>query len=296
MTRFKEAQEIITAACKGRVVDLDISFRSTKEVIGLSNLIFTRLLASTEKPWEFGYKPVEVSENRADHKGSVELLLPPRGNDAAGTKRNEADMVARRIHSIVNAQPLSVYEEQPDHTFIEHPARYRRYRDPAGTANQSFILPFGPGRVRDILLCPRWHRVYHRQEVYDLCNILSFLEHQHDNVSLVGILRSPYFGLPDTELFRIAQERGITFWDKLGVYAKNIGPGLAASQARDLLGLWQQYACHVGLVALIRRILAESGVYTVYAALPASEQILANIEKLVAMARNREEAGLIPTR
>ncbi|MCK9632594.1 MAG: UvrD-helicase domain-containing protein [Methanoregula sp.] len=288
VTRFKEAQEIITAGCKGRVVDLDISFRSTKEVIGLSNLIFSRLLASAEKPWEFGYEPVKISQGRFDHHGSVELLLPPKGNDAASTKRNEADIVARRIYTIVNVQPLFVYEEQPDHTFIERPARYgdiailleartnlSYYLSALGEYGIPFYVHGGTG-------------FYHRQEVYDLCNILSFLEHRHDNVSLAGILRSPYFGLPDTELFRIAQERGITFWDKLGVYAEKTGPG-TASHARNLLISWQQYAGHVGLVALLRRILAESGVYTVYAALPAGEQILANIEKLVAMARVREE-------
>ncbi|HII98215.1 MAG TPA: UvrD-helicase domain-containing protein [Methanoregula sp.] len=291
VTRFKEAQEIIAAACKGRVVNLDTSFRSTKDVIGLSNIIFSRLLSSADKPWEFGYEPVLVSKSRADHTGSVELLLPPKGTDAAGTKRNEAGMVARRIHSIVNARPLSVYEEQPDHTFIQRPARYgdiailleaRTSLSYYLSALSEYGIPFyvhgGTG-------------FYHRQEVYDLASILSFLEHRHDNVSLVGILRSPYFGLPDTELFRIAQERGITFWDKLGTYAEKTGPG-PASRARDLLTSWQQYAGHVGLVALLRRILAESGVYTVYAALPAGEQILANIEKLVAMARNREEAGL----
>ncbi|MCX6689268.1 MAG: UvrD-helicase domain-containing protein, partial [Methanoregula sp.] len=214
VTRFKEAQEIISAACKGRVVNLDTSFRSTKEVIGLSNLIFSRLLASAEKPWEFGYEPVRISESRAGHDGSVELLLPPKGSDAAGTKRNEAGMLARRIHSIVNAQPLSVYEEKPDHSFVQRPARYgdiailleqrtnlSYYLSALGEYGIPFYVHGGTG-------------FYHRQEVYDLCNILSFLEHRHDSVSLAGILRSPYFGLPDTELFCIAQENGRTLWDK----------------------------------------------------------------------------------
>lgn len=289
VTRFKEAQEIIAAACKGRVVNLDTSFRSTKEVIGLSNLLFSRLLASAEKPWEFGYEPIRTSESRAGHAGSVELLLPPGGDDAASAKRNEAAMVARRIHSAVNASPLSVYEEA-DHSFVRRPARYgdiailletrtslSYYLSALGEYGIPFYVHGGTG-------------FYHRQEVYDLAGILSFLEHRHDSVSLAGILRSPYFGLPDTELFRIAQEPGSLLWDKLGKYADRTGAGPAA-RARDLLASWQQYAGRSGLVALLRRILAESGVYTVYAALPAGEQILANIEKLVGMARSREEAG-----
>ena len=290
VTRFKEAQEIISAACRGRVVNLDTSFRSTKEVIGLSNLIFSRLLASAEKPWEFGYEPVNISESRAGHAGSVELLLPPKGSDAAGTKRNEAGMLARRIHSIVNAQPLSVYVEEPDHSFVQRPARYgdiailleartslSYYLSALGEYGIPFYVHGGTG-------------FYHRQEVYDLCNILAFLEHRHDNISLAGILRSPYFGVKDTELFSIAQENGRTLWEKLVAYADRTGAG-PATRARDLLTSWQQYAGRSGLVSLLRRILAESGVYTVYAALPAGEQILANLEKLVSMARNREEAG-----
>jgi ATP-dependent helicase/nuclease subunit A len=290
VTRFKEAQEMISSACKGRVVNLDTSFRSTKEVIGLSNLIFSRLLASAEKPWEFGYEPVRISESRAGHAGSVELLLPIRGSDAAGTKRNEAGMLARRIHSVVNAQPLSVYEELPDHSFVQRPARYgdiailleqrtnlSYYLSALGEYGIPFYVHGGTG-------------FYHRQEVYDLCNILAFLEHRHDNISLAGILRSPYFGVTDTDLFCIAQENGRMLWDKLVAYAERTGPG-PATRARDLLTSWQQYAGRSGLVSLLRRILSESGVYTVYAALTAGEQILANIEKLVSMARNHEENG-----
>jgi len=288
VTRFKEAQEIISDTCKGRVLNLDTSFRSTKEVIGLSNLLFSRLLASADKPWEFGYEPVRIAESRADHVGSVELLLPPQGNDAGETKRNEAEMLARKIHSVVNAQPLSVYEEQPDHAFVRRPARYG---DIAILLEQRTNLSYYLAALGEYGIPFYVHGgtgFYHRQEVYDLCNILSFLEHRHDSVSLAGVLRSPYFGLSDTDLFCIAQGNGRTLWDKLGKYAKEEGP---ASHARDLLASWQQYAGRSGLVPLLRRILAESGVYTVYAALPAGEQILANIEKLVAMARTREEAG-----
>ena len=42
-----------------------------------------------------------ASKNRAGHDGSIELMLAPAGEVTAGTKRSEADMVARRIHSIV---------------------------------------------------------------------------------------------------------------------------------------------------------------------------------------------------
>lgn len=290
VTRFREAKEIITKACHGRALDLDTSFRSTKDVIGLSNFIFSRLFASAEKPWEFGYEPVKISDGRAAHDGSVELLLPPKGNDAAETKRNEAMIVARRIHGSVNARPLSVYEEQPDHSFIERPAQYGDIAILLETrTNLSYYLA-ALGEYGIPFYVHGGTGFYHRQEVYDLYNILIFLEHRHDTVSLAGILRSPYFGLPDTELFRIAQEKGWTLWDKLNTYTEK-NPSGPASRARTLLASWQKYAGRSGIVLLLRRILAESGVYTVYAALPAGEQILANIEKLVAMARSREESG-----
>ncbi len=286
VTRFKEAQEIITSLCRGRVVDLDVSFRSTKEVIGLANTLFSRLLSSSDKPWDFSYEPVTVS--RTNDAGSVELLLPPAADDAPARKRNEADMVARRIHSIVNAQPLSVYEEQPDHTFTRRPARYG---DVAILLEQRTNLSYYIAALGEYGIPFYVHGgtgFYHRQEIYDVYSILSFLEHRHDDISLAGILRSPYFGITDAELFRIARERGRTLWDKLSVRAEEGG---TAARARDLLASWRKYAGRVTLVALLRRIFAESGIYTVYAALPAGEQILANVEKLVGMARSREEAG-----
>jgi ATP-dependent helicase/nuclease subunit A len=290
VTRFKEAQRMIIDECEGRMVNLDTSFRSTAEVIEFSNILFSRLFESAEKPWEFGYERILASDGRAGHTGSIELLLAPTGEDSRGSKRCEADMVARRIHSIVHECPLEVYLESPEHAYVQRPARFG---DVAILLEQrtnlsSYLAALG--RYGIPVYVHGGTGFYSRQEVLDLYNLLRFLEHRHDNISLAGALRSPYFGLPDTELFRIAEEKGRTLWDKLRNYAGNNG-STGATRAMTLLSAWKASAGRTDIVTLIRRVLSDSGVTTVYAALPEGKQVLANLEKIVAMARSREEAG-----
>jgi len=289
VTRFKEAQRIIGQACGGLSVNLNTSFRSTKEVIGLVNHLFLSLFASAEKAFEFGYEPIKTSPARAEHEGSVELLLPPNGDDSPATKRNEAEMVARRIHALVNAEPVDVYEENPDHRWQKRPARYgdvaillaqrtnlSYYLSSLARASIPYYVHGGTG-------------FYSRQEICDLYNLLCFLENAHSDVCLFGVLRSPYFGMSDAELFFLSRERG-TIFERLQRYAKTSG-NAAAVRAATLLTGWREYAGRTGLVTLIRKILAESGMYTVYGALPKGQQILANIGKLIAIVRAREEEG-----
>ncbi|NYT21057.1 MAG: UvrD-helicase domain-containing protein, partial [Methanomicrobiales archaeon] len=290
VTRFKEAQRIVLAACEGRVVNLDTSFRSTKEVIGLTNILFSRLFEEAEKPWEFSYEPILASDARLEHAGSLELMLAPGDDDSAVSKRNEADMVARRISSLMNRNPVEVYEEARDRTFVKRPARYG---DIALLLEQRTNLPYylaAFGRYGIPFYVHGGTGFYSRQEVFDLYNLLRFLELRHDDISLAGVLRSPYFGISDTDLFLIAQERGRTLWEKLQrSAATGVSPNVR--HTTTLLSSWIGSAGRIGLVALLRRILADSGITTVYAALPEGRQILANIEKMVALAREREEAG-----
>ncbi|MFA6363494.1 UvrD-helicase domain-containing protein [Methanoregula sp.] len=291
VTRFKAAQQIIESACNGSTVDLDTSFRSTGAVIGLSNSIFTTLFSSVKKPWEFGYQPIVPSPARAGHEGTVELMLPTKGDTSTATKQNEADMVARRIQSVVVSAPADVYEEQPDHTFIRRKARYG---DIAILIEQRTNLPQYLAFLSRYGIPYYVHGgtgFYNRQEIYDLYNLLSFFLNNHNDVSLAGVLRSPCFGLSDAELFFVSQEKNATFFGKLKGFAEKTGT-LSAVRAVRLLTSWQEYAGRAGLVFFIRKILWESGVYTVYGAMPDGEQVLANIEKLVAIIRAREEKGL----
>ncbi len=290
VTRFKEAQKIVELACSGKVVDLDTSFRSTNEVIGLANILFAKLFGSVERPWEFGYEAIKTSPARMEHKGSVELMLPSKGIDSSSTKRNEAEMVARRVHSLVNAQPADVFEEIQPGEYIK---RQARYGDIAILLEQRTNLSYYLSSLSRAGIPYYVHGgtgFYGRQEICDLYNLLSFLENAHSDVSLFGVLRSPYCGMSDAELFFVSQERGVTIWQKLQRYAEH-GCSPAATRAATLLNGWKAVAGRTGLVFLIRKILTEAGMYTVYAALPEGEQILANIEKLIAIIRSREEEG-----
>src|SRR6185369_12081664 len=46
---------------------------------------------------------------------------------------------------------------------------------------------------------------YSQQEVFDLLNLLRFLDCPRDLISLAGVLRSPFFSLADETLFWLAQ-------------------------------------------------------------------------------------------
>ena len=182
-----------------------------------------------------------------------------------------------------------MFEELPDRTYTQRPARYG---DIAILLEARTNLSFtgGPRQERRAGLRARRHRV--------LLPTGSIRPVQPPPVTRAPPRRYqpcrdppvPTSGASHTELFRIAQEHGWTLWKKLNNYAENSG-SVTSLRARDLLAKWENLAGRTALVPLIRQILSDSGVYTVYAALPEGKQILANLEKIVAMARVREEAG-----
>jgi len=286
VTRFKKAQGLVLSSCGGRVINLDTSFRSTKEVTGLTNHIFSRLFASAEKPWEFGYEPILTSDARAGHTGRIELMLPPKGEDTQSGRRNEADMVARRIKSLVNGNPAGVYE---DGTTL----RTAKYGDIAILLEQRTNLPLYLSALNRYGVPYYVHGgtgFYGRQEILDLYSILAYLENPRNDIHLAGLLRSPYMGISDADLFFASNEKGVSFREKFSNYTGSSSSG-SCTRALGLLTRWESYAGRCGIVPLIRMILSDSGSYTLYSALPEGAQILANIEKLVRIAAKREEEG-----
>ena len=301
VTRFKEAQSRILVDCRGSLINLDTSFRSSREVIGAVNHLFGGIFASTAKPWEFGYEPILTCEQRRKTQGSVQILLPEKaesGGTASDSKEIEAGMVADLIHRIVETRSLPVTgsdgiarpaEYGDIALLIERRTHLSRYMDALSRMETPYYVHGGIG-------------FYSRQEIYDIFNILSFLLRPYDDAALYGVLRSPYFSLSDSTLFLImtgtGSRRGSTLYERLTRYSREISQvheGETSMQqiarAIRLLSGWTAYAGREPVVLLMNRVIRDSGIYSVYGAQEQGSQQIANLEKLMQIARVRSETS-----
>ncbi len=132
---------------------------------------------------------------------------------------------------------------------------------------------------------------YQTQEIFDFCNYLKFLLNPHDDVALFGILRSPFFAVPDSDLFEISLERNLeSLWSK--VHASSRRGGELARAVRVLDGDLR-CAHTLPITELIQRIIRQTAWEGTTAGLAQGRQYRANVEKLITAARDLESQGYV---
>lgn len=127
---------------------------------------------------------------------------------------------------------------------------------------------------------------YERQEVLDLLHLCQCLENKHRSLALIGVLRSPYFGLDDesiTALCLLVKPEENCLWDVL----QQVDPTLVSAaqqplllRARRLLAQLRQVASLSGLPELWQEIYAQLQVEAVLSRQHNGRAQLANGEKL----------------
>lgn len=286
VTQFKATREHITTERGGQEVALDTSFRSAPEVIGLVNTLFSVVLGADEKPWEFGYDEIAVTDSRKEHRGSAEVLITPLAKTAAECALAEAEAVAAWLKETVRGQKKTVYERGGDGEWENRPAAFGDCAVLIETRGRLYLIEDAFRRAGVPYQVHGGTAFYERQEVRDCAAVISFCADPADDIALYGALRSPFFGLSDAELFRAAAGRGRGLFFRLKEHAT--GPVADACQT---LERWQAYARREPPSVFVTRILRESGMYAVCAGQTNGEQQTANLRKLCEIARTRESTG-----
>ncbi|TAL68953.1 MAG: hypothetical protein EPN82_08555 [Bacteroidetes bacterium] len=144
---------------------------------------------------------------------------------------------------------------------------------------------------------------YNSPEVVDLCSILSFLHNPDDNKSIAATLRSPFFNISDNGLYKISKlKTGNSFWSKFKEYCSNIENKINRSERADeeednclramkILTELYHRAARISIPQLIHKIIDMCCWYSFISGLPSENQMRANVNKLIQIARDFEKRG-----
>jgi ATP-dependent helicase/nuclease subunit A len=294
---FRSTQQMV-AGISGSAsgIALGESFRPLRDVAAFVNFVFSRVMrpdrndmggeaphASQVNHILMPYESLIVARGN-ESAGRVELLLTRSSNEGA---LNQHEIVARRILQIVHRRE-TVYDlhEQPRSVSFRDIAVLLRDRRELEDLEHTFARNGIPYVVTGGI------GYFQTQDVYDLYNYLCFLLNTNDDISLAGILRSPMFSVSDADLFRIARSRGErSLWEALSSSADLVGEGESLARARRILTEDIVLGVRLPVPELLESIMRRTLLRSV---LPGSErglQAMANLDKLLAMARGFEAQG-----
>jgi ATP-dependent helicase/nuclease subunit A len=268
------------------------NFRLLRNLVGFVNLIFEEIMGGRNE-FEVEYEPL-VQGRTTNKSGDVELLIGSK-EGAEGESESPADenkLIVARIQHLVGTTE-TVWTDEGDG---EKP-RPVRYSDIAILIRSRTRLP----EIESALLEAEIpYKItggigfYQRQEIYDIGNYLQFLIDSENDVALAGILRAPFFGVSDVELYEIAQRSPKKlFWEKVQHYAVQTdqSPTSPIGYAVQILHNHLEIYHRIPPSELIRKIVNDTGMVGVFPVGQSGEQRWANYEKLLGIARDYERLG-----
>ena len=246
----------------GKLLNLPHSFRMAPQLVLFTNKLFSKLFDKPEEILnEVAYSELICAKSE-DEKGKVEFLLSDKEETIT-----EAQLVTGKILELLSNKEVELKDIgilcRKRNLFGELETEFVKKKIP-------YLIVGGKG-------------FYQRQTIYDVYNYLSFVLNKNDDAALIGILRSPFFTIPDTELFEISLEEGGNFFNKLEKRSIHI---IELQTVVKLLKEHLVLAFNTEIYTFIRTILLQTGYWAVVASKRNAKQEIANLEKLLVLARS----------
>lgn len=254
---FKQVRDDIGAGGGENIVMAD-NFRSREAIIKTCNCLFQDLLTKD------GTKDV-TAQDLVPHreKGAKPNVYTVEVEKRGGTEGSlaEAMLAAKTIKATVSADKALSYSD----VAILLPA--------IGLAG-SFAGALGQLGIPYTILDGKGF--YEKQENIDIINLLAFLLNNRKDYCLAGILRSPYFALPDTTITELcAAQANNTLWESLLASQDSLA-NKSAQQLNELLKLSKDS----GLGEIFTAIYTVLNVEPVLLGQEFGKEKLANVNKL----------------
>jgi ATP-dependent exoDNAse (exonuclease V) beta subunit len=297
---YHQAKE--TIAKQGVTLPLSLNFRSRPPVIDWVNGLFSTLIQPPEKGYfQPSYQPITASRNDGPRVSLVALPLAPQislgDGKAADVRAAEARTVAAFLKRIVSdgwttAAPASGKERVLSFGDIAILFRTKEAIDRYEEEFRDFDIPYRVSGGR---------RYYSRLEMNALIALLSCLDNPRDEVAVVAALRSPFFAVSDEDLFLHAQAgHGFDYTDIRNFSEprkprKTDTPELIRV-AFAFLNQFHHQRNDLPLPLFLLRLYEKSRILPLFYLKPQGDQKVANLLKMVEIARSLEARGVTTLR
>ncbi|MFA5291692.1 MAG: helicase-exonuclease AddAB subunit AddA [Phycisphaerae bacterium] len=283
-------------------VDLNENFRSRPGILNFVNEVFSRTMTASVAAVDYdenaALKPFKASSEQV-RKPDVELIIVDEDPAEDGQSDKEEDdetgmvssdainrralTVAHRIKELVDIEKFQVYDKAGD---CYRPCRFsdiviltRAFESRANnyvqilrSANIPVISDSSAG-------------YFETTEINDMLSLLQILDNPRQDIPLASVLRSPIFGVSDTELSAIkAQQKDKTdYYSLLEFIAAKSDDEKLRKRITDILRRlddWRSLARRGSLADLIWQIYSQTDFLSYVSAMPGGSQRRANLLKL----------------
>ncbi|MEO8553526.1 MAG: UvrD-helicase domain-containing protein, partial [Kofleriaceae bacterium] len=306
--RFRRADIALYEAVKQRLVAggaellfLTTSFRSVPAIQSAINAAFEPVMRGAGQA---AYVPLEPSRPELDRPALVALPVPRPygmwGVTAKAIEESYPDAAAAFVAELVHRSGWTVIERggeavpiQPRHICL----MFRRFQSYGRDLTRPYVRGLEARGIPHVLMGGR--SFHEREEIAAARNALLAIEWPGDELSVYATLKGPFFAFHDEDLiaFRHAHARlhPLAWLDPARLEA--LGPEVAGSNAvaiagaLALLGELHARRNRRPIADTLARLLAATRAHAGLAVWPAGEQALANVFRVMDLARRFETGG-----
>ena len=274
---YELAKQVLSRS--GEVQYITANFRSVAEILEAVNKTFTgQMTPPPDGLYQPGYIPLEPSmRTKAAETQPLILLYPDPSikeqKGVAAARTREAETLAAYLRRRVDE---GVWQFGNVALLFRGMTDVPIYED----ALKRYEIPYRVTSSRTF---------YKREEVGWLLNVLHAIEHPTDPVAVWGALRSPLFGCSDREVYEFLANGGS--FDYRGAEA----PG-SIRAAFDVLTVLHANRNLWSVPRMVEEVLVRTSALPIFLLTPQGEQRVANLTKVVTLARALEASGILTFR
>jgi ATP-dependent helicase/nuclease subunit A len=287
---FRRASEAAAARPGHAVLHLTQNFRSRPAVLRFVNRVFARLLQPSEEAGQPAYEAIAPPPGLSEDPSVIALRFPAPYAEGEDLLRAEAAALARFIAHVARGA-YEVRDPATDATrksragdvmvLVRRLSQVRHLEEAMEAAGLRFMVEGGKS-------------FFDRQEVHEVLSVLGAIDDPSDRVSLVAALRSSFFGVTDRDIASYALARG-SLW--LGAAVDETKPGgPALAPALRVLHSLHERRTRDSVASLIERLYEETRVLSALTGTRRGEAQIANLEKVIALARQAASLGVLTLR